>query len=134
MKITTAGLDIAKNKFYFYGVNQAGKKVKKRMLTRSEVLPFFSTIAPTLVVIESCGSANYWGRKLQQLGHEVKLIAPQYVVPYRRKNKNDFNDAEAIAEAAQRSNMTFVPIKSIEQQDVQMVLRIRDRYSKSNTT
>lgn len=128
MKITTAGLDIAKNKFHFYGVNQVGKKVKKRVLTRSEVLPFFSTLEPTLVVIESCGSANYWGRKLIELGHEVKLIAPQYVVPYRRKNKNDFNDAEAIAEAAQRSNMTFVPIKSIEQQDVQMLLRIRDRH------
>lgn len=87
MKITTAGLDIAKNKFHFYGVNQVGKKVKKRMLTRSEVLPFFSTLEPTLVVIESCGSASHWGRKLIELGHEVKLIAPQYVVPYRRKNK-----------------------------------------------
>ncbi|MFH0266261.1 IS110 family RNA-guided transposase [Vibrio rumoiensis] len=133
MKITTAGLDIAKNKFHFYGVNQVGKKVKKRVLTRSEVLPFFSTLEPTLVVIESCGSASHWGRKLKELGHEVKLIAPQYVVPYRRKNKNDFNDAEAIAEAAQRSNMTFVPIKTIEQQDVQMLLRVRDRHIQSRT-
>ncbi|SJN26698.1 Mobile element protein [Vibrio casei] len=108
--------------------NQAGKKVKKRILSRSELLPFFSTLEPTVVVIESCGSANHWGRKFTEFGHEVKLIAPQYVMPYRRKNKNDFNDAEAIAEATQRSNMTFMPIKSIEQQDAQMLLRIRDRH------
>lgn len=133
MKITTVGFDIAKTKFHFYGVNQAGKLIKKRILNRNEVCTFFSKLAPCTVVMESCGSANYWARTIESLGHKVKLIAPQYVVPYRRKNKNDFNDAQAIAEASQRSDMTFVPIKSVEQQDIQCVLRVRDRYVKSRT-
>lgn len=127
MKITTVGLDIAKSVFHFYGVNQAGKLVKKRVLKRGQVLDAFRQLEACRVVMESCGSANHWAREIQKIGHEVMLIAPQYVVPYRRKNKNDFNDAEAIAEASQRANMTFVPIKSIEQQDIQMLLRIRSR-------
>lgn len=127
MNITTVGLDIAKSVFHFYAVNQAGKLVKKKVLKRSQVLDAFRQLKACKVVMESCGSANYWAREIQKIGHEVMLIAPQYVVPYRRKNKNDFNDAEAIAEASQRANMTFVPIKSVEQQDIQMILRIRSR-------
>lgn len=133
MKITTVGLDIAKSIFHFFGVNQVGKLVRKKALKRSEVKQFFSNLEPCTVVMESCGSANYWARVITALGHNVKLIAPQYVVPYRRKNKNDYNDAEAIAEAAQRANMTFVPAKTIEQQDVQMLIRVRDRYIKTRT-
>ncbi|MEZ9912413.1 transposase, partial [Vibrio breoganii] len=88
---------------------------------------------PAIVVMEACGSSNYWAREIQKLGHEVKLIAPQYVVAYRRKNKNDYNDAEAIAECSQRDDMSFVPIKDIEQQDAQMLLRIRERLVKQRT-
>ena len=133
MKITLAGFDIAKTVFHFYGVNQAGKLVKKKVLKRSSVLRFFSQLESCTVVMEACGSANYWHRKLTELGHHVKLIAPQYVVAYRRKNKNDFNDAEAIAEAAQRSNMSFVSAKSLAQQDVQILLRVRERYVRERT-
>jgi len=86
-----------------------------------------------LVVMEACGGANYWAREIIALGHEVKLIAPQYVKPYVKGNKNDYNDAEAIAEAAQRPNMRFVPIKSIEQQDIQNFHRQRERIKKERT-
>lgn len=127
MKITIAGLDIAKTVFHFYGVNRAGKLVKKKLLKRGALLSFFARLAPCTVVMEACGSANHWHRQLSHLGHQVKLIPPQHVVAYRRKNKNDFNDAQAIAEAAQRDNMTFVEAKTLEQQDIQMLLRIRDR-------
>lgn len=133
MKITLAGLDIAKTVFHFYGVNRAGKLVKKKMLKRTALLAFFSQLEPCIVVMEACGSANYWYRKLTLLGHQVKLIPPQHVVAYRRKNKNDFNDAQAIAEAAQRDNMTFVEAKKPEQQDIQMLLRIRDRQVRTRT-
>ncbi len=131
MKITTIGLDIAKNVFHIFAVNQAGKLIKKRALKRKEVISYFARTEPCCVVMESCGSANYWAREIGRLGHTVKLIAPQYVVPYRRKNKNDFNDAEAIAEASQRDNMAFVPIKTVEQQEIQMLLRVRTRYLQS---
>lgn len=133
MKITLAGFDIAKTVFHFYGVNQTGKLIKKKVIKRGSVIGFFSQLEPCTVVMEACGSANYWYRKLSQLGHEVKLIAPQYVVAYRRKNKNDFNDAEAIAEAAQRANMCFVTAKTLEQQDMQILLRIRDRNVSQRT-
>uniref|UniRef100_UPI0013588D47 IS110 family transposase n=2 Tax=Shewanella litoralis TaxID=2282700 RepID=UPI0013588D47 len=131
MKITTIGLDISKTIFHMFAVNQAGKLVKKRAIKRADLLSVFARLEPMLIVMEACGGANHWAREFIKLGHQVKLIAPQYVVPYRRKNKNDFNDAEAIAEAAQRPNMTFVPIKSVEQEDIQMVLRMRKRHVKT---
>lgn len=133
MKITTIGLDIAKSVFHFIGVNKAGKLVKKKMLKRKELIYFFSQIEPCIVVMEACGGANYWAREFQRIGHEVKLIAPQYVVPYRQGNKNDYNDALAIAEAAQRPNMRFVQPKPIEQQDVQTLHRMRERLNKQAT-
>ena len=83
--------------------------------------------------MEACGGANYWAREIKALGHEVKLIAPQYVKPYVKGNKNDYNDAEAIAEAAQRPTMRFVPIKSVEQQDIQNLHRQRERIKKART-
>jgi len=83
--------------------------------------------------MEACGGANYWAREIKVLGHEVKLIAPQYVKPYVKGNKNDYNDAEAIAEAGQRPNMRFVPIKSVEQQDIQNFHRQRERIKKERT-
>ena len=133
MKITTVGLDIAKSVFHFVGVNQAGKLVRKKMLRRKDLLQFFARLEPCLVVMEACGGANYWAREFHKVGHEVKLIAPQYVVPYRQGNKNDYNDALAIAEAAQRPNMRFVRPKPVEQQDVQMLHRMRARLTKQST-
>ena len=133
MKITTIGLDIAKSVFHLYAVNQLGRLVKKKQLKRKQVLAYMAKLAPCLIAMEACGGANYWARELTALGHQVKLIAPQYVKAYVRGNKNDYNDAQAIAEAAQRPNMRFVPIKSIEQQDVQNFHRQRERIKKERT-
>lgn len=130
MKITTIGFDIAKSVFHFFAVNMAGRFVKKKLLKRKQVLSYFATLEPCLVAMEACGGANYWARELEALGHQVKLIAPQYVKPFVKGNKNDYNDAEAIAEAAQRPNMRFVPIKSTEQQDLQNFHRQRERIKK----
>ena len=133
MKITTIGLDIAKSVFHFYAVNKIGKLIKKKQLKRKQVLSYMAKLEPCLIVMEACGGANYWAREFIALGHEVKLIAPQYVKAYVKGNKNDYNDAEAIAEAAQRPNMRFVPIKSIEQQDIQNFHRHRERIKKERT-
>lgn len=133
MKITTIGLDIAKSIFHLYAVNKMGRLVKKKQLKRKQVLAYMANLEPCLIAMEACGGANYWAREFIALGHEVKLIAPQYVKPYVKGNKNDYNDAEAIAEAAQRPNMRFVPIKSVEQQDVQNFHRQRERIKKERT-
>jgi transposase len=130
MKITTIGLDIAKTEFHLFAVNRAGTFIKKKPLKRKQVLAYIARLEACLVVMEACGGANYWAREFIALGHEVKLIAPQYVKPFVKGNKNDYNDAEAIAEAAQRPSMRFVPIKSIEQQDVQNIHRQRERIKK----
>lgn len=133
MNNITIGLDIAKNVFHAVIMNRAGKVIKKKRLKRPSVADFFANQEVCVVVLESCGSSNYWARYIQKFGHEVKLIAPQHVVPYRRKGKNDYNDAEAIAEASQRESMVFVPIKTIAQQDIQMLLRIRERCLQQST-
>jgi transposase len=133
MKITTIGLDIAKSIFHVFGVNQAGRQVQKKQLKRKQVLMYFANLEPCLVAMEACGGAHYWAREFMALGHQVRLIAPQYVKPYVKGNKNDYNDAEAIAEAAQRPTMRFVPIKSVEQQDIQNLHRQRERLKKERT-
>lgn len=133
MKITTIGLDIAKSVFHLYVVNSVGRYIKKKQLKRKQVLAYMANIEPCLIAMEACGSANYWAREFSAQGHQVKLIAPQYVKPYVKGNKNDYNDAEGIAEAAQRPNMRFVPIKSVEQQDIQSVHRQRERIKKERT-
>ena len=133
MKITTIGLDIAKSVFHLCAVNKMGRLLKKKQLKRKQVLAYLSKLEPCLVAMEACGGANYWAREIEALGHQVKLIAPQYVKPYIKGNKNDYNDAEGIAEAAQRANMRFVPIKTVEQQDVQNVHRQRERIKKART-
>jgi len=131
MNITTIGLDIAKSVFHFYAINQTGKFVNKKQFKRHQLLDAMANIPPCEIVMEACGGANYWARQFIKLGHQVKLIAPQYVKPYVKGNKNDYNDAEAIAEASQRSNMRFVPIKSVEQQDIQNFHRQRELIKKS---
>ena len=126
-KITTIGLDLAKNVFHVVCTNRHGKVVRKRMLRRSQVLAYFANLPVSLVGMEACASAHYWGRELGALGHRVKLIPPQYVTPYVRGNKNDYNDALAIAEAVTRPEMRFVAAKTPEQQDIQALHRLRER-------
>jgi transposase len=127
MKVATIGLDIAKQVFQVHGADEAGRAVLRRKLRRNEVARFFSTLEPCLVGIEASGSAHYWARVLGRLGHTVRLMAPQFVKPYVKSQKNDANDAEAICEAVARPNMRFVPQKSVEQQDLQCLHRVRSR-------
>jgi transposase len=125
MKITRVGLDIAKQVFQVHGVDEHGKVKTRKQLARAKVLEFFVNLPPCLIGIEACASSHYWGRELSKLGHTVRLIAAQFVIPYRKRDKNDANDAEAICEAVGRPNMRFVAIKSEEQQSVLMVHRAR---------
>lgn len=139
MEITTVGLDLAKNVFQVHCVNEKGKTVLRKRLTRKKVLPFFAKLKPCLVGLEAQGASNYWARQLGKLGHEVRLISPQFVKPYLKSSKNDHNDAEAICEAVTRPSMRFVSPKTLEQQDVQTLHRIRellvrDRTAKVNQT
>ncbi len=133
MSNITVGLDIAKNVFHAVVMDNRGNVKTRKLIRRSQVSKYFANHEAATVVIEACGSSNYWARVIQKLGHEVKLIPPQHVVAYRRKGKNDYNDAEAIAEASQRPNMTFVPIKTIAQQELQSLLRVRERKISDRT-
>jgi transposase len=126
MNITTMGLDIAKNSFHVFGVNVQGKKAVSKALLRKQVLPWFANLTPCLVGLEACGGSHYWARELEKLGHTVKLMAPQFVKPYVKSNKNDAADAEAICEAVSRPNMRFVAAKAVEQQSVLSLHRVRE--------
>src|ERR1700691_5514436 len=118
MKITTVGIDLAKNLFQIHGVDERGKAVLRKQLRRAQVAVFFCNLPPCVIGMEACASAHYWARTLLRFGHTVRLIAPQFVKPYVKTNKNDAADAEAICEAVGRPNMRFVPVKSIEQQAI----------------
>src|SRR3981081_2672973 len=133
MKITTVGIDLAKALFQVHGVDERGKAVLRKQLKRKDVLSFFANLQPCLIGMEACGSAHYWARKLSELGHTVRLMAPQFVKPYVKTNKNDRNDAEAICEAVARPNMRFVPVKTPEQQTVLALHRARAGYVKART-
>lgn len=133
MKITTTGIDLAKEVFQIHGVDVNGKAVLRKPLRRSEMAKFFSNLEPCLIGMEACGSAHYWARKLEGFGHTVKLMAPQFVKPYVKTNKNDMADAEAICEAVGRPNMRFVPIKNVEQQAILFVHRARQGFVKART-
>ena len=126
-KITTIGLDLAKHVFHVVCCDEQGKVIRKNMLKRSQVLAYFANLPQCLVGMEACASAHHWARELGALGHEVKLIPPQYVKPYVRGNKNDYNDALAIAEAVTRPEMRFVTVKTTAQQDIQALHRLRER-------
>jgi transposase len=118
MKVTRVGLDIAKDVFEVHGVNEQGKVIVRRQLRRARVLEFFAKMESCLIGMESGSGAHYWARELQKLGHTVRLMAPRLVRPYRKSDKSDRNDAEAICEAVSRPNMRFVAVKSEEQQSV----------------
>jgi transposase len=133
MKVTTVGIDLAKNVIVVHGVDERAKTVLKKQLKRDQVASFFANLPPCLIGMEACGSAHHWARKLQSFGHTVKLMAPQFVKPYVKTNKNDAADAEAICEAVSRPNMRFVPIKNGEQQAVLALHRARQGFVKART-
>jgi len=131
--ITTIGLDLAKTVFQVHGANAAGQAVLKKRLQRGQMLTFFAQLPACKVGMEACGSAHYWARELGALGHEVKLIAPQFVKPFVKTNKNDSADAEAICEALMRPTMRFAPVKSAEQQSILMLHRARQLLVRQKT-
>jgi transposase len=133
MKITTVGIDLAKIVFQVHGIDEHGKVRLKKQLRRDQMATFFVNLAPCLIGMEACGGAHYWARKLQTMGHTVRLMAPQFVKPYVKTNKNDAADAEAICEAVGRPNMRFVPIKNVEQQAVLAQHRVRQGFVKART-
>jgi transposase len=133
MKITSVGIDLAKNVFQVHAVDERGKTVLRRQLRRDQMAAFFANLAPCLIGMEACGSAHYWARTLQSLGHTARLMSPQFVKPYVKSNKNDVADAEAICEAVARPNMRFVPVKSVEQQAVLSLHRVRQGFVKART-
>ena len=131
MKLTTFGIDLAKNVFQVHGTDEHGKVFVKKQLRRDQMATFFVNLPPCLIGMRACGSAHYWARKLQAMGHTVRLMAPQFVKPYVKSNKNDA--AEAICEAVGRPNMRFVPIKNVEQQAVLALHRARQGFVKGRT-
>jgi transposase len=133
MNIKRIGIDLAKQVFQLHGVDGQEKAVLRKQLPRAKMLMYFQKLPPCLIGMEACSSAHYWGRELQKMGHTVKLMAPQFVKPYVKSNKNDANDAEAICEAVARPTMRFVAIKTIEQQDIQAVHRIRSELVQQRT-
>ena len=131
MKATTFGIDLAKNVFQVHGVDEFGKTVIKKQLKREQVTVFFANVPVALIGMEACGGSHHWARQLKALGHDVRLMAPQFVKPYVKTNKNDAADAEAICEAVARPNMRFVPIKNSEQQAVLALHRARQGFVKA---
>jgi transposase len=132
-KISVLGIDIAKLVFHIVGMDDRGHVVLRKRMARGELLHFIAMLPPALIGMEACGSAHYWARRFGEHGHEVRLIAPQFVKAYVKSPKNDTRDAEAICEAVTRPTMRFVPIKRVEQQDLQALHRVRERLIKART-
>ena len=132
MQIVKCAIDLAKLVFHVFGMTEEGKVIKKR-LRRKEVLKWFTNQKPLLVGMEACGGSHYWARELQKQGHTTLLISPHYVKPYVKGNKNDYNDAEGIFEAMSRPTMRYVGIKTVEQQDILLLHRIREQKVKART-
>ena len=132
-KVSIIGLDLAKNVFQAHGADEAGHRVFSKKVSRVGLLSFFASLPPCLIAMEACASAHHWGRRLMKLGHDVRLIPPTYVKPFVKRQKNDAADAEAIAEAASRPTMRFVPVKSAEQQAAGMTFKTRDLFVRQKT-
>ena len=132
-EITTIGLDLAKNIFQVHGVDATDRVVLRKRLRRGQVLAFFAGLPPCLVGMEACATAHYWARELRALGQEVRLMPPQYVKAYVKRNKNDAADAEAICEAVRRPSMRFVPVKTAEQQSALLMHRERELLVRQRT-
>jgi transposase len=127
-QITTVGIDLAKNVFSLHGVDATGKTLLRRTVRRDRLMETVAALSPCLIGMEACSGAHEWGRRFEQHGHTVKLMAPKFVAPYRKSEKNDGNDAEAVCEAATRPNMRFVPVKSAEQQALLTLHRVRQGF------
>ena len=121
------GIDLAKNSVHVHGVDEAGRTCVDRKLKPAKLKEFLSNLEPCVVGMEACGRSHQWGRDVLAMGHDAKLMAPQFVKPYVKSNKNDRADAEAICEAVQRPNMRFVGIKSADRQAQQAIHRVRSR-------
>lgn len=132
-RITTIGLDLAKNVFQVHGVDAEGKVVVARQLKRKDVLAYFARLPACLVGMEACGSAHHWARELAGLGHTVKLMPAKYVKAYVKRGKTDAGDAAAICEAVSRPSMTFVPVKSVQQQGLAMLHSARSQLTGQRT-
>ena len=132
-EVTLIAIDTSKRVFTLHGIDARGTVVLRRELRRNQVEAFFRKQLPIDVVLEACGGSHHWARLLTSLGHRVRLIAPQYVKPFVKRNKNDRIDAEAIGEAAQRPTMRFVPVKSADQQAEAMILSVRELLVKQRT-
>src|SRR5512144_1511375 len=133
MNITTLGIDLAKTVFQLHGVDERGRITLTKRLSRHQLLPFLANLPPCLIGLEACSGAPYWAREIHKLGHQVRLIAPQFVKPYVQGNKTDGHDAAAICEAVSRPHLHVVPINSLEQQEVQALHRIREPLIKNRT-
>jgi len=131
--INLLGIDISKSKFQLHGINKRNLCVLKRCFTRKKMLDYIANLNPCVIVMEACAGSNYLARTFLKSGHEVKLIAPQYVKPFVKGNKDDAADAEAITEAAVRPSMNFVAVKQVWQQELQMVHRVRSRLIRNRT-
>ena len=132
-EITLLAIDLAKQVFQVHGVDARGVCVLRRQVRRAQLLRFAAQLPPCTVAMEACGGAHEWGRRFERLGHQVKLIAPQFVKPFVKGNKTDRNDAEAICEAAQRPGMRFVALKTVDQQQVLAMHRLRSAAVKNRT-
>jgi transposase len=132
-EVIRVGLDTSKHVFQVHGVDWSERAVLRRQLSRGQVEGFFAKLAPTLVGLEACGASHHWARVLRALGHEVRLVPPQYVKAYVKRGKNDRIDAEAICEAMSRPGMRFVPVKSADEQAAAMLLSVRDMLVKQRT-
>jgi len=134
MEIDTIGIDLGKTVFHVVGLSRAGEVVVRRKFSRTQLLRFTANLRVRLMGMEACGGSHFLGGRLREQGHEVRLMPAQYVKPCVKTNKNDYVDAEAIAEAVGRANMRFVPIKSNEQLDMQSLHRVRDRWVARRTS
>lgn len=132
-KVTTLGIDLAKNTFSLHGVDENGREALRKSVSRARLMPFIAQLPPCLIGLEACSGAHEWARRFQELGHTVRIMAPRFVIPYRRRGKNDSNDAEAICEAVQRPSMRFVPVKSAEQQAILTLHRVRQGFIEERT-
>ena len=132
-QVCTIGLDIAKNKFQVHGEDERGAKVFNKQLLRAEVLNFFATLPPCVVGLEACGGSHYWARELKKLGHDARLIPPRLVKPFVINNKTDAADARAICEVVKRPATRFVQIKTVEQQHLASLHRVRERLVGNRT-
>jgi transposase len=128
--ISVIGIDLAKTIFQIQGCDERGKELFRKRLSRQKLALFMAQLPKCLVGMEACGGSHYWARRFQEMGHEVRMMSPQYVKPYVKTNKNDVNDAAACAEAVTRPSMRFVPIKTVQQQDVLLLHRVRSRLVK----